>query len=91
MMPVARSEHVRTDRARVASDPWGPPPDGRFSEAYDGVVTPGSRMRFWSEDVEDWRLTRPFPVVMWVDWMDQRWLHRQGTVRKMGEHEIFEL
>lgn len=83
----ARVERIST-RTPISPSPGQPlGPEGRFSVAYSGILTPGSRMRFWSDEVSDRHLSASFPVVRWSDWLGQTWQHRKGTVRKIGENE----
>jgi hypothetical protein len=87
----ARTEHLRTQPSDVV---WlrsrQRPPDGRLSAAYSGILTPGSRMRIWSDEIADQHLSAYFPVVRWSDWLGQRWENRRGAVRRVGEGDPWE-
>lgn len=54
---------------------------------YEGVLTRGTGMRFWSEPLEQSSLAGPYPVVRWHDRWSQRWEHRKGKVTRVGESE----
>ena len=83
----ARAEHLHKRIVDDSRHPYFSVPDGRFGVAYNGILTPGSCMRFWSDEVADKNLKAPYPVVRWTDSLGQRWEHKKGEVRKISESE----
>jgi hypothetical protein len=83
-----RSERVRPQSGpvTVTFNPVFVPPDGKFSAAYSGVLTPGHHIRFWSSEIADEFLSVPYPVVRWSDWLGQRWEHKKGDVQPIDDN-----
>lgn len=61
--------------------------DGPIGQAYLGVLTPGTGMRFIGDTLLVSVLRSTFPIVRWTDRSGIRWEHKQGQVRQIGEND----
>jgi hypothetical protein len=61
--------------------------DGPIGQAYLGVLTPGTGMRFLGDTLLVSVLRSTFPLVRWTDRSGTRWEHKQGDVRQLREDE----
>jgi hypothetical protein len=61
--------------------------DGPIGQAYLGVLTPGTGMRFLGDTLLVRLLRSTFPIVRWTDHRGTQWEHKQGEVRKIAEGE----
>lgn len=54
---------------------------------YQGILTRGTAIRFWSDRLDRAVMADPYPVVRWTDRWGQRWQHRKGDVFRIDESE----
>jgi hypothetical protein len=87
--PVASHSRERTTNYEWVHDKLcrglsGPP----AQDAYAGRLSSlDVGMRFWTDDIAVDRVEGWYPVVRWTDRWGQRWEHRLGEVRQVGESE----
>jgi len=86
---VSQRKNERLDEFEFSGSGFSREPPARVADftqsGYQGILTRGAAMRFWSDDIADSHLSGPFSVVRWRDHLGQLWEHRLGRVRMVAE------